>query len=51
MRKEKECDLVKDLLLNYVDGVLTDTSKEFVEQHISGCPKCQERLQDIKKDL
>lgn len=51
MRKENECEIVQDLLLNYVDGVLNNTSRELVENHLSKCDKCKEKLEDIKKDI
>lgn len=51
MEKRKECNIVQDLLLNYIDGVLTQDSKELVENHISTCKNCAEKLNDIKKDI
>lgn len=51
MKKEKECSIVQDLLLNYVDGVLSSDSKEFVEVHTIECKNCQEKLEELKKDM
>lgn len=51
MKKEKECSIVQDLLLNYVDGVLSSDSKEFVEVHTRECKNCQEKLEELKKDM
>lgn len=51
MEKENECEIVQDLLLNYVDGVLHNSSKEFVEGHIKTCKGCNEKLNNIKKEI
>lgn len=45
--KEK-CDIVKDLLFSYDDGVLSVTSKELVEEHLKTCESCRKVLEDIK---
>ena len=34
---KNECDIVKDLLPNYIEGILSDNSKEFVDKHIKTC--------------
>lgn len=48
--KQKECNIVQDLLLNYLDGVLTKDSKDFVDEHLRKCKDCQEKLNDMKED-
>lgn len=45
--KEK-CDIVKDLLFSYYDGVLSVTSKALVEEHLKNCESCRKVLEDIK---
>lgn len=47
---KNECDIVKDLLFSYNDGVLSNTSKELVEQHLKSCEKCQSILEEIRQD-
>lgn len=44
-----ECDIVKDLLFNYDEGILSDASKEFVENHLKNCDNCKKILDEIKK--
>lgn len=51
MKNEKECEIVQDLLVSYVDGVLNPESKKLVEEHINKCKDCQEELNNIKKDI
>lgn len=48
---KNECDIVKDLLFSYNDGVLSKTSIEFVENHIKTCRDCNNVLEEIKSEL
>jgi len=47
---KNECDIVSDLLFSYNDGVLSNTSKEFVEDHLKNCVECKQILEEIKKE-
>lgn len=47
---KNECDIVKDLLFSYNDGVLSETSKEFVENHLKTCESCNNVLKELKKE-
>ena len=51
MERKTECEIVQDLLLGYVDGVLNAESKKLVEKHLSECEKCRKRLENIRKDI
>ena len=51
MERKNECEIVQDLLIGYVDGVLNTESKKLVEKHLVECEKCRKRLEDIKKDV
>lgn len=44
-----ECDIVKDLLFSYDEGILSNASKEFVENHLKNCDNCKKNLDEIKK--
>ena len=50
MANKKECEIVQDLLLNYVDGLLNPESKKLVEKHLSECEECRESLKLIQED-
>ena len=47
---KNECDIVKDLLFSYSDGILSTGSKELVEEHLKNCENCRNILEEIKKD-
>lgn len=44
------CEIIRDLLPLYVDGVCSDDSRNAVEQHIDGCEACSEELRLMKSD-
>ena len=44
-----ECDIVKDLLFSYDEGILSNASNEFVENHLKNCDNCKNILNEIKK--
>lgn len=45
---KNECDIIKDLLFSYNDGVLSKTSKDFVEKHLKTCKDCNNVFKEIK---
>ena len=47
---KNECDIVKDLLFSYNDNILSNTSKEFVENHLKECDECKTALEQIQED-
>ena len=49
--KNKSCDVILDLLPLYVDGVCSEESSKFVEEHISKCESCKNLLENMKDDL
>lgn len=48
--KNKDCELVKDLLPSYVDGLTSDETNEFIESHVKECPECKALLNDMKRE-
>ena len=51
MEKKTECEIVQDLLLSYVDDVLSPASKKLVETHLSECEICQKKWKELKADV
>lgn len=45
------CDIIRDLLPLYVEQVVSDSSRNFVEEHLQQCPACQQELEQLKKDI
>jgi len=49
--KERNCNIISDLLPLYVDGVLSEDSRKLVIEHVNGCEKCRESLQKMEADI
>ena len=45
------CEIIRDLLPLYHDGVLSDDSKALVKEHISYCEKCKAELREMDGEL
>lgn len=48
---KKECEIVLDLLPLYVDDVVSNISKEFVEKHIKECEECKKVYLEYKNPI
>ena len=46
----KECEIIRDLLPLYADGVASDASREIIEDHLPDCPDCCEYLKKLRED-
>ena len=45
------CDIIKDLLPLYHDGICSSDSKMMVEEHLAYCDSCKAELQAMDDDL
>ncbi len=45
-----ECDIVRDIIPNYIEGNVRSNTKELVEEHIKTCKECREILEDLEKE-
>ena len=45
------CEVVKDLLPLYKDGVCSEESKVLVEEHLSKCEECRKLLDNMNIEL
>ncbi|GEM_PF-1286681 len=41
---ELPCEIVDDILPSYVDGLTNEVTNKAVDEHIAGCPDCQNKL-------
>lgn len=51
MKHIASCEIIKDLLPNYIENVLSKEGKELVKEHIDGCSKCREEYEVISSNL
>lgn len=49
MKNDLSCEVVRDLLPSYLDGVASNVSKDAVERHMDECPDCRETLRRMKE--
>jgi predicted anti-sigma-YlaC factor YlaD len=45
------CEIIKDLLPLYLDGVCSNESKKSVEEHLTDCENCKTDLQAMQTSL
>ncbi len=45
-----KCEVIKDLLPLYVDGVVSDESRELIEEHLKTCPDCSEYCRLLQEE-
>ncbi|MCR5229370.1 MAG: zf-HC2 domain-containing protein [Solobacterium sp.] len=45
----KECEIIRDLLPLYAEGMTSEASNEFIEEHLKNCPECTELLKDMRE--
>lgn len=49
--KEINCDIIKDLLPNYIDKISSESSNKLIEEHLQKCKSCSIALSDMNKDI
>ena len=47
---KNECEIVKDLIPSYIENLVSEGTKEFVEKHIKTCDSCKDTLENNKKE-
>lgn len=45
------CDIIKDLLPSYIDGVCSDESRNVIDMHLQQCRECKKYYDEIKSDV
>lgn len=49
--KEIKCTIIQDILPLYIDGVVSQDTKEMVDEHLKHCDKCQSEYVSMKREL
>ena len=50
-KRRISCDIAKDLIPIYIDGVLSKESEEAVRDHVEQCEECQKMVESMEVDL
>ncbi|MBR0374102.1 MAG: DUF4825 domain-containing protein [Mogibacterium sp.] len=50
MNKENKisCEVIRDLLPSYVDGLASDDTAKLIESHVAACPECRAMLENMR---
>ena len=51
MNKIFSCDIIKDLLPGYIDGVLSEAGADLVNRHLEECEECNRAYLEMKEEL
>lgn len=49
--KKISCDIIRDILPLYLDDVVSDDTKELVEEHLETCDRCKREADILKKKV
>lgn len=49
--KKISCNIIKDILPLYLDGVVSDDTKKIVEEHLKECDQCRNEAMKLKQDV
>ena len=45
-----KCEIIRDLLPSYVDGLTSGESDRAIEEHLKDCGDCREYLEEMKQE-
>ncbi|MCR5481756.1 MAG: DUF4825 domain-containing protein [Clostridia bacterium] len=48
---EISCNIIKDLLPLYIEGLTSEESNSLIEEHLKECEACRELYEEMKKDM
>ena len=51
MKKQKICNIVQDLLPNYIENLTNEETNKFIDEHLKECSECNQILKSMQKDL
>lgn len=51
LENDKTCKIVQDLMPSYIENLLSDDSKSFIDNHISSCNNCKEYLDTMSQNI
>lgn len=46
-----KCEIIKDLLPSYIDGLTSSESNLEIEEHFNNCPQCKEVFEQMKAEV
>lgn len=44
----KDCEIIRDLMPTYVDGLASESTTKMIEEHVSECDECRRMLENMR---
>lgn len=51
MKEKRECEIVQDLLPNYMENLTSIQTNEYIEEHIANCGECKRVLENMQREV
>lgn len=48
MKEKKDCKIVQDLLPTYIEGLTSNETTEYIEEHLKNCEDCKKVYESMK---
>lgn len=48
---ESKCNIIRDILPLYVENMISDDTRQFVDEHLDQCQECKQELEQIKLNM
>lgn len=46
-----KCEIIRDLLPSYIEGLTSEESNRSIEEHLATCPNCRKYLKEMQADV
>lgn len=51
MKRKQQCEIVSDLLPNYIEKLTNKGTTDFIEEHLSNCSSCRAKLNNMSEPM
>ena len=50
MKERKNCEVIQDLLPNYIENLTKEETNQYIKEHINTCENCKKTLENMKEE-
>ena len=51
MEEKRECKIIQDLLPHYAEGLTSEQTNQYINEHLKECLECKKIFENMKKKL